>query len=133
MGRMTQAWVNRYVGERTLFSNKNILLPLDHKMQQTLQNTSTPGLPCSTQPLPVGPLGGLGLTITKLTKDTAFRLIPQSHMTPNMLMRIMAMVPHMITVAHSSQPRRTKVTKKMAPRDTLRLKMVSSMMVRYCS
>lgn len=54
-------------------------------------------------------------------------------MTPNMLTKIMAMVTHMITADHSSQPRRTKVTKKMAPRDTLRLKIVSSIMVRYCS
>lgn len=59
--------------------------------------------------------------------------MPHSHMTPNMLTKIMAMVTHMITADHSSQPRRTKVTKKMAPRDTLRLKIVSSIMVRYCS
>lgn len=59
--------------------------------------------------------------------------MPHSHMTPNMLTKIIAMVTHMITADHSSQPRRTKVTKKMAPRDTPRLKIVSSIMVRYCS
>lgn len=54
-------------------------------------------------------------------------------MTPNMLTRIIAMVTHMMTADHNSQPRITKVTRNMEPRDTLRLKMVSSIMVRYCS
>lgn len=58
-----------------------------------------------------------GLTITKLTSETAFRLMPHSHMMPNMFTKIMAMVTHMITADHRSQPRRTMVTRKIAPHD----------------
>lgn len=73
------------------------------------------------------------LTMTRLTNETAFRLMPQSHMTPNMLTRIIAMVRVTTMAAHTSKPSSTIVTKNIDPREILRLKTVSFTIVRYCS
>ena len=71
--------------------------------------------------------------MTRLTRDTALRLMLHSHMTPNMLTRIMAMVMVTITPDHSSKPNSTVVTTNTAASDTPRFKAVSYAMVRYCS
>lgn len=71
--------------------------------------------------------------MTRLTSDTALRLMPHSHMTPNMLTRIMAMVSETRTAEHSSKPSSTVLTTKMAVRDTPRFNAVSWAIVRYCS
>ena len=73
------------------------------------------------------------LTMTRFTRDTAFRLILHSHMTPNMLTRIMPMVMLTSTPDHSSKPSSTVDTTNMDASDTLRFKAVSYAMVRYCS
>lgn len=65
------------------------------------------------------------LTMTRFTRDTALRLMPHSHMTPNMLTRIMAMVMLTSTAAHSSKPSSTVVTTNIEARDTQRLRAVS--------
>lgn len=71
--------------------------------------------------------------MTRFTRDTALRLMPHSHMAPNMLTRIMAMVTLTSTADHSSKPNRMVLTMKMDPSDMHRLKAVSCTMVRYCS
>lgn len=71
--------------------------------------------------------------MTRFTSDTALRLMLHSHMTPNMLTRIIAMVMLTITADHSSKPNRMVLTTKMDPSDTHRLRAVSWAMVRYCS
>ncbi|KAF3858125.1 hypothetical protein F7725_011326 [Dissostichus mawsoni] len=68
--------------------------------------------------------------MTRFTRDIALRLMPHSHMTPNMLTRIMAMVMQTITADHSSKPSNTVLTTKMDASDTLRLRAVSYAMNR---
>ena len=71
--------------------------------------------------------------MTKLTRETAFRLMPHSHMTPNMLTRIMAMVRQVSVAKHSSKPNSTVVTTSMDASDKLKFIAVSFTIVRYCS
>ncbi|KAG7229251.1 hypothetical protein INR49_012908 [Caranx melampygus] len=59
------------------------------------------------------------------TRETALRLMFHSHMTPNMLTRIMAMVRVTSTADHSSKPNNTVDTTKMAASDTLKFRAVS--------
>lgn len=65
------------------------------------------------------------LTMTRFTRDTALRLMSHSHMTPNMLTRIMAMVMLTRNADHSSKPNNTVDTTNMAARDTLKFRAVS--------
>ena len=53
--------------------------------------------------------------MTRLTRDTAFRLMFHSHMTPNMLTRIIAIVRVTTTADHNSKPNKTVVTKVAGP------------------
>lgn len=71
--------------------------------------------------------------MTKFTRDTAFRLMFQSHMTPIILTRIMEMVRHIRTADQTSKPSRMTVTKNIEASDRHRLNTVSSTMVKYCS
>lgn len=71
--------------------------------------------------------------MTRFTNETAFKLMPQSHITPNMLMIIIAIVTETIRAAHTSKPSSTVVTKNIDPKEMQRLKIASCTIVRYCS
>jgi len=71
--------------------------------------------------------------MTRFTNETAFKLMPQSHITPNMLTIIIAIVNVTTTAAHTSNPSSTAVTKNIDPKEMQRLKMASFTIVKYCS
>lgn len=72
-------------------------------------------------------------TMTKLTSDTALRVMFQKYMKPRMSITTIPMVIRIMRAEKKSKPRRRKVTMKMAPIQMQRFSTVSLTMVRYCS
>ena len=73
------------------------------------------------------------LTITRLTSETAFSSIFRIYMAPNMSRTVIAIVNVRIEAMKKLKPSSSRVTMKMASRDTLKLKAASFQMVMYCS
>ena len=71
--------------------------------------------------------------MTRLTSETALRVMDQKNMRPNMLARIIAIVVIMISVVQMSKPSRMNVTMKIAEPLMTRLSTVTQTIVRYCS
>ena len=75
----------------------------------------------------------LELTMTRLTREMALRVIFHRYIMPSMLVKIMPIVTVMITADQRSNPSRMKVMMKMAAALRLKLTTESWTMVRYCS
>ena len=73
------------------------------------------------------------LTITRLTSETAFRVMCHQYIRPPMLTTIIVIVITTTMDENTSRPISRNVTTKIAARDTPMLNKVSGHVVRYCS
>ena len=71
--------------------------------------------------------------ITRLTRDTALRVMCHQYIRPHRFTMIRMMISRLITLDTRSKPMRMKVTMKMAAREMPSDLRVSCHMVRYCS
>ena len=73
------------------------------------------------------------LTMTRLTRDTAFKVMCHQYIKPPILTTIIVMVVTTITEENMSKPIKRKVTTKIAIKDIPILYNVSGHIVKYCS